>query len=283
MPSNVTKFIGAGARILQYHLYDANGYIAGPTGSVTKGANGVGPGRLLGIKTYPVAVPPPDAVPVSGDDAPLGTFLFPSAAVRSFLMKVAVADMTADGLFQSSNVVPRGNVSFQTYDLIDNVFPTVFLMLTEQAKSQITGSVGQAVWHTVVRPACQIQPLGRDGGFSERTAASYNYQVTASATDNTGWGETYSVVTHGTQGTYGLDFTTNYIPTAERMTGDGVTTVFNLLQTPASGTQNTDFLVFVNGIFQSSGITINQGLKTMTFGVAPANNAAIVVIYGFVI
>lgn len=287
MPNNVLSYIAAGFDRLEGHVLDTASIVAG-TGSITAGAAGAAGFRMVGVKTAEIAVPEPQAEPVTGDNAYLGGFIFPSNAVRAFTVEIAVNNMTNTGIFQQSNTINIGNSSVGFLDIVDPTYPTITLIGVSNAQSQASGTTGQGMFGGVIIPRCQIVPLGR-GSFSERSAASFRARVVISASDGFPWGETFTTGVHGTLGATLVEWTDTYRKSFHRFTGTGAVTGFGPLQYTPASTSLSDVIVYqidsVTGIptRKTTGVTVDTASKMLTFSVAPANGDKVVVFYSYVI
>jgi hypothetical protein len=279
--SNDFDWIAAGFDRIEGHVLDANGNIAGTTGTVTGGAAGSPGFRILGAKVAPIVAPNADAVPDTGDDAFLGSFLFPSAAVRQFQLDGAVSGLQINSYLGSGNVMQVGNSDLGFLDTIPFSPVNVALLVNSQAKSQVAGNVGQGIWSGIIVAKAQGIPIGRET-FSERAAGVFRWQFIFSLADRFPWGETFNTTVHGISQATLVQWSGNYRKGWHRFTGDGATVTFGPLKyTPASTSLN-DVIVYKNGYRQTTGITVNTTAKTLTFSVAPANNDVIAVYYDHV-
>lgn len=280
--TNDLSFITAGLDRIEGQVLDTNGIIAGTTGTVASGAAGSAGFRILGAKeAQNIGAPSPDIVPVTGDDAYLGGFIFPSAAARQFALVCAVMGFDVQGYLGSGSPYNIGNSSVGFIDVSPFAPVNVALITNNQAKSQQAGNVGNGIWSGYILPKVQGIPLGRES-MQERAAGAIRMAFIISPTDRFPWGETFNPSVHTISTAVYVPWSGNNRKAFQRFTGDNTTTVFGpLLYTPASSSLN-DVVVYVNGYRRTSGITISTTAKTLTFSPAPASNDVIAVYYDHV-
>jgi hypothetical protein len=283
--NNVVRYISAGFQRLDFHQLDSSGLPAGVTGVVTAGATGVGAGRLTAAKTMSITTPASEKVPVSGDNVLQGTFQFPSAEVRGFELAVAEDDFADRLSFQNIKTRNIGNHSFAGRDVAPFAMNNIMFIGVGNSQAQSPGVKGLGMYSGIFATRAQVMVRGRDS-FSERAAAAYLFDFTLGAMDTYPWGETFQIGNEGYTSSFAEDWTLAYPVTCHRWTQSSGVTVFFLAETPAS-TSLDDVLVYVldaagNAIRQTSGVTIDATLKTITFSVAPADGRTIVAWYGYV-
>lgn len=278
MPVNTYDFITAGLDRIEGWILDSNGVINGTSATTTKGATGNGYFRLYGAKALPLGVPEPETVPVTGDNAYLGGFVFPSAATRQFMLTAAVSGLKNNEYLGSGKFVNVGNSSLGFLDGKPFSPVDVALITVANAKSQQSGQVGQGLYTGYILAKVQGIPLGQETE-QERAAGQFRYMFIVSLTDAFPWGETFNQSTHGYEAASYIAWSSNSRKSMFRFTGDGATQTFGPLpHTPAS-TDVNDIVVYVGGYRRYTGYTVNTAAKTITFTPAPADTASIVVYY----
>lgn len=290
MANNVLKYIAAGFDRLEGQILDGNNIANGtsPSTQVATGAVGSPGFRITGVKTSAITVPEPDVVPVTGDDSYLAGFIFPSANVRSFDIEAAIEDLTNITYFQQTKTYNIGNASVGVLDIPTPTLPSISLIAVSNAKSEQTGSVGNAQFAGVLIPVCQIFPLGRTT-FSERAAGVFRARVVMTQGQAFPWGETFTTTNVGTTAGTVVEWSAPHRKAIHRFTGDNGTLTFGPLNYIPASTSLNDVIVYVvdatTGVptIQTSGVTINQAAKTLTFAVAPTTNSKIVVFYDYVL
>ncbi len=278
MPVNTYDFITAGLDRIEGWLLDSNGVINGTSATTTKGATGNGYIRLLGAKALPLGVPEPETVPITGDNAYLGGFVFPSAATRQFMLTAAVSGLKNNEYLGSGKFVNIGNSSVGFLDGKPFNPLDVALITVANAKSQQAGQVGQGLHTGYILAKVQGIPIGQETQ-QERAAGQFRYMFIVSLTDAFPWGETFNVSTHGYESASYLPWTSNYRKSMFRFTGDGATLAFGPLPHTPATTDVNDIVVYVNGYRRYTGYTVSTATKMITFAPAPADNASIVVYY----
>lgn len=279
MADNVKSLIAAGFEILEFHVLDSVGYASGATGTVASGATGAAAGRIKAVKTMDIQVSDPEAVNITGDDNFQGQFIFAPNQGPSFIIEMAINNLTNDAVFQSTTVEDLGNISLGVEQPADPSYPDITLLAVSRAKSKEVGTDGVSQYAGVIIPKTQIVPLGRSG-FNERGEATYRYRVIASTSDADPWGKTYTNATNGTTGAVIRPWSAANRVTTHRFTGDAATLAFVLSQTPAS-TSLSDVIVFKDGLRMTTGVTVVVATKTVTFSVAPATGSKIVIFYEY--
>jgi len=149
--SNDLSWLSGGFDRIEGHVLDANGIIAGTTGTVATGATGSPGFRIFGAKAFPAAVPAPVTVPDTGDDSYLGGFVFPSAAVRAARLTGAIQDLNVNQYLGSGNAYAIGNSEIGFLDVTPFSPVNVMLITTAQAKSQQAGNLGNGIYSGVRR------------------------------------------------------------------------------------------------------------------------------------
>jgi len=266
MPSSVRTF-QAGFAKLEYHILDSTGVPAGATGVCATGATGVAAGRYYRVKTANIQVPKPNPQPVTGDNGYGGGFNFPSLAIRSSDFLFAEQNLTADGIFQKTNVQTMGNLTMGLYDVSPFQLNQALFMATSDAQAQESGQVGSGLY-TLTYGVGSALPIGRDN-FQEQAVASNGITVTWNVLDRYPWGFTYGATENANQATLGVINGWQYPYTLHRWRIASGTTVVNLPVTPAGTTLNTDFFLYrraANGTVTQyiTGVTVSAVAKTVT-------------------
>lgn len=283
--ANITQYISAGFQRLDFHRLDSNGLPAGVTGVITPGATGAAAGRILAAKTMNVNIPAADAQPVTGDNILQGTFIFPSAAARSFDVEFAADDFLDREAFQGIKNRNIGNLSFAGRDVAPFALNNISLIAVSNASSKMSGSSGLGMYAGIFANRAQMILRGRNS-FAERAAAAYLGTVVLNLQDAYPWGETFQAGVEGYTQSYVEDWTHAYPVTVHRWKQTGALTTFLLGETPAS-TDLNDVLVYVldtNGIptRKTTGVTVSAAAKSLTFSVAPTDQYDIVAFYGYI-
>lgn len=280
MADNVKQYIQAGFEKLLLHILDDNGNPAGITGVAPTAGTMVGPYEIIGVQTSDIAIPEPDIVDVPGDDDVLGGFIFSAQTTPAFNIDIGTQDLTLEGAVQETNVENDGNISLGVLQPNAPQYRDVMLIGISRAKSKVSASDGVSQYGGIIVPKCNMVPLGRPE-FAGRTAANTRYRVKANKSTQTGFGHTFTNATHGTEAGVIRPWSAAQRLCVDRGTGDGATVTFPLSHIPRS-TSLADVRVRVNGAIQNSGVTVNVANRTLTFSVAPASNAVIIVGYEYV-
>ena len=275
-----TRAIAAGVQQAWFGFVsnDKNILLGGTTVAPAAGADGNHAIQIVGIQTAPTGVTESDVVPVLGDDAVLGAFSFQSETPVSFIMNTGENDLAKDALFQGSLVESFNGIDQGLVVPTTPQFPDGTLLIQGRAKD--TGNNGASAWVANLYLRVTVFPLDRET-FAGREAASYRYQVVAQPATNKPTGTTFTTTLNGYESSTIWKLKGANPFTFIRFTGNGALTTFTgLLKAPAG--VNATSIVAINGVQQDpSTYSYNVANKTITFTVAPANNAAIVVFYAY--
>lgn len=271
--------IQAGTQLAFVGQVDPFGFFAGQSGSVAGGANGESMARLLGIKTANPGPVEPESVNVTGDDTTLGAIDFGPNEVPTWIMELAAHNLANQALLQGTTVETLGGLKIGVLQPNDPNYPDVCIIYQGKAKSKDAGSDGVKAWAGYIIPLASVVPLGR-AEFTERAASVDRYKVTAQVASRKPWGVTINEAKLGTSGAPILPFTADNPIVMERFTGDGVTTAFNLVNTPIS-TVKTVVHNNTQPMTPTTDYTITVATKLLTFSVAPASGMKIEVLMEF--
>jgi len=280
--ANVTKFISAGLDRIEYMAVDSAGYLASATGATLANGSNSAMGRLIGAKAVPYTVPEAERVPATGDDAVLGTFQFASGDPSAFVLELGANDMDFTALAQGTLVEAVSNWSWGLVRPGTLTFTDICLNLVSQAKSQASGSLGAALYKSMVLPKCNLTALGMSG-IARRNAQTVRFGVTVNPTDRTPWG---ALMAEGTQGDTKADaweVTTDNRLSFHTFRGNGAATTVTLNNTPAAAAA-TAVKVFYDGVIQAytTNYTVNTGTRVVTFVTAPGAGVRVTIVYEYV-
>lgn len=222
----------AGNKYTFIAFLDSEGYAIG--GTPTAPANGAQSGarRVLGVKETPVTIPEPETVQATGDDDLIAEFKFNSIQPRTYIMTMAVGDLTLESYFAGTNVETIAGGSFVVNDVIDAPELMISLIHQQRAVQQDTGVRGAQAWAGYIIPQATATYLGRDS-FSERTPATYRIAITPQRATNFPWGVTFSD-NSGTEAGTVIDFQSSYPYHLVAFTGDNSTDDWTLDYQPIS-------------------------------------------------
>src|SRR5712691_1570371 len=99
--ADVQRYISAGFQRLDFHRLDQYGLPAGVTGVVVPGATLTAPGRISAVTTMNAATPAAVGVPILGDNALQGTFMYPNDQPRTFPVQFSEDDFADRQAFQN--------------------------------------------------------------------------------------------------------------------------------------------------------------------------------------
>ncbi len=291
MAVNVDKVIGAGLDRVFYGVVDSSGYLIGNTATAPVAGNQAGSAmaQLIKAKSFPFAPVDPDRPTATGDDGAAARFIFNPVDLPETNFTFAAGDLNFEALCQTFVVQDIGGYSFLGVQSGDGAtYADLCFLVTSQAKSQDSGSVGASHWENLLILKANVFPRGRIS-FEERAVASYEYAMVANyaAAHVTGLGFT-SVLNGGTQFA-ALRFTSTYRPIFQRWTGDNSQVEFNLAKNIAEDSAN-NIAVYVNGAAATwvTGVPgagefgITEGTTdVLKLGTAPGTDAKVVALYGY--
>jgi hypothetical protein len=281
MTVNLKEYIAAGFDQGWYMLLDSGGVVAGASGSVSAGAAGEAAARMKGVQTADLNIPEPETVDIPGDDIVQGQFIFAPGSLPSFTMETGVVDLTTGSRYQGTLVHDVGDLSYAIIQPNDPVYADVALLLTRRNKSKASGSDGVGGYEHCIIPRCNLVWLGAFP-LAGRQGAVNRFRVSVTTTDQPfATGVTMTNAVNGTSGGAIIIATSENPMTWHRFTADGVTTVFGPVgETPASSNLNKSH-VYLDGIRQSSGVTISTANKTYTITPVKGSGVKIPVFYEY--
>jgi hypothetical protein len=268
-----------GLRYVRVALRDTDGTIAIPSGWTTATAyNGLRAHKAVALTP---TVPEPNRVQAFGDDRVYHTFMLPpDEGVTGELRTTAfdtelVALITGTKQWGSS---PIRKVGLATDNQGEE--PSCICWGSAQAVD-IDPSSGTKVqaWQTYIFLDAQFTP--RPAARERASIGEMTYAMVANDSMTDEVGAQFSEATHGfteapfisviTRGKFGMC----------AWKGNGSTTVFNLPSGEYPLYSGSSPEVYVNGVRQTSGVTVNGTAGTVTFSAAPASGAKIVALYEY--
>lgn len=288
MAANVKKLVGAGLDRVMYGVVDSSGYLIGSTGTAPVAGNQTGSTmlQLLGAKNFPFTPVDPDRPTSTGDDGSLARFLFEATELPQADPTFGAFDATFDALIQGMITHDIGGFTFAPVQPDSPTYADMLFLVTRQAKSQDTGSVGASHWDNLLILKANVSPRG--SSFQERATAEEGYSMIGNYAEAYPWGLAFSSGNNGTTQMVAARFSSAYRPVIQRWTGDGAEDEFTLSATLANNAA-TDIAVYVAGVAQTWAAAdpgagageFDVASSTMTFGSVPADGAKIVAIYGY--
>ncbi len=277
MPANVLEWIAGGFKSAWYTKLDTDGFATGASGTVTAGATFSPGGRIKGARTAPIQLEAPPTVSVLGDNVVYGAFQFAPENVPNFTLELAVNNATFNSRAQSTATRNVGNASVEVIQP-QNFSPTDLAMwFIRDAKSQQGSTIGKGLYETILLSKATAYPLGAN--MSQREAANFQAQITINPSAGTPMGYTLSNTVEQTEVASGLRWTSDYPLFLDATLGTGALTLFGPLTFTPVSTSLSDMYVYVEGIRQTSGVTISVANKTLTFSSPPASDSRIEVWY----
>lgn len=275
--STTLKYVPAGLNYILWGYVNSSGYCTGNQSSLTAGdQDGAGLGRLYGAKTAPVEVNEPDYVESTGDDKTLMQHDFDSIELARGVIESAVVDLELEAALQSTQVRTFGEVKLGALQPSEVTRPDILLIVQGRAKSYDSGSRGQSRYSGYIIPMATLKPLG--GAKSERTPQNSRYGFTANIADTDPWGATLQTALAGTESLAVIPIGADNPVDIHVWKGDGIEQVFNLGRASISSAK---MYIWINGVAQLSGWTLDTDANTITFDSAPDSDAMITALYEF--
>lgn len=276
----MNKYIAAGTTLAFFGFVDTLGFLTGES-TTAPAVNVLSPmRRLLGIQSASPGLPEGEDVNIEGDDDVLGTISFAPNTTPAFVANFGAFDLATAAAMQQTAVEQLGSISLGVLQPNDPGSPNGTLIIQGKSVDKDDGTEGQAGWSGMIFPLVTAQPLGREE-FSGRTAASNRIKFTAQKAGKKPWGVTIADGDLGTNGASIIEFSNPNPLIMDRFTGNGAATSCTLTKAAASV---NDVFAFVNTqkLSHGSGLTVTPGSRTLTFTAAPASNAKVIILYGFV-
>lgn len=276
----MSKYIAAGTTLAYFGFVDSLGFLTGQSTSAPATGALSPMRRLLGIQSASPGVPEGDDVNIEGDDETLGTISFPSNTTPAFVANFGAFDLATAAALQQTAVETLGSIEMGVIQPNDPGLLNGSLILQGKSVSKDDDDSGLSIWSGMIFPLVTTQYLGRET-FEGRTAAVNRLKFTAQKAGKKPWGVTIADGDLGTNGASIIEFKSPHPLLMDRITGNGSTDSFTLTKSVAD--VNTVF-VFTNTqkLSNGSGITVTANSATLAFDSAPANNAKVIVLYGFV-
>lgn len=236
--TNVTKWVAAGARALQWSKLTTGGYLAGWEGKTAADTgDSSSMARHRGLQNFPWSLPEPTELNVPGDDGTRAVFLFDSDARPSFIMELADFDGDFYEAVTGLTRVTIGEweeypIAFEGMEL-----DPVCLMSSAQTKAQNAGKVGQKGYVHDILMNCECFPLFNPNQTKQHSPV--RYKVTCNSADVLPDGRTvssvYTTAPNGVLG--GIRVTTAELYSYSILVGDGAEDTITTANDPISATK----------------------------------------------
>jgi len=286
----VKKVTSAGAASVYYGAVDSTGYLIGSTATAPTAGNQTGSSmvQLEGVKNFPFVPNAPDRLNITGDDGAIAQFLWNPIELPTGDVTFAVSDQDFGALAESLLVHDIGGYSFLGIQPAAVTYQDLCLLVTAQAKSRTSGSVGSSGYYNYLIMKANAYYQGRDS-FAERAEAAFIYNLIANKADVYPWGLAFSDANNGDTEFVVMEFTSSYRPMIQRWTGNNVEVTFNLSKNIADDAANNIAvyeagvaITWVTGAPGAGQFGITEGATdTLVFGTAPVSGAKVVALYGW--
>lgn len=196
MTTNVEQFNSAGIERVYWAVNSPAGYPYGITGSIANGSD-ASMARIIGTQSFNLPLQPPRQVSIPGDDSVQAIYFFSAETLPNGDMVLGNIDLNLWAKSQGINVYADGDFDTVVGQPDSPTFNQLTLMTVSQAKSAMSGSVGNAGWYINIFPRVQLVPIGNQG-LSNAAGTSFTHQMIANVTDKLPWGQSFTVANHGT-------------------------------------------------------------------------------------
>lgn len=290
MAYNVKKVVAAGAASVYYGAVDSTGYLIGSTATAPEAGNQTGSAmiQLEGVKNFPFSPNAPERMNITGDDGAIAQFLWNPIELPQGDTTFAVSDQTFAALAMSTASHAIGGYQFLGIQPASVTYQDLCFLVTSQAKSRTTGSVGSSLFYSYLVMKANAFYQGRDA-FAERGEAAFVYNIIANKADRYPTGLAFTDSDNGDTEFVVLEMTSAYRPMFQRWTGNNSETEFNLAKNIAEDSAN-NISVYVDGVAatyaagapgaSAFGVT-ESTTDSIVFGTAPGSAAKIVALYGW--
>ncbi len=265
MPAVTGNHFPVGLRYASLFELNANGRINATSPSAVY--EGV---QIVGAQAFTVTVPEPRRITHPGDDRVLQTDALPPTEAASGELRVSRISYAANAILAGVNVNTIAESKEFPYGTDQQGFePLVGLHMYQQSVDE----TGSRRWRSFIFPKAKAIPTAP--GMSENPEPLV-YKVTPYIVTNRLWGTTLVLATDGIIETQVFEYMTQGKPKLVGWKGDGVEETF-VFPTAAPAFATTKVAVFVDGVLQTSGITVTTA--QVVFAVPPVANADISIWY----
>jgi len=266
MTAPVQKLFGVGLNAARYYALTAAGYPAATNTTAYAGVNIGGP------ISYEITLPSYTKIAHIGNNAILQQDQLPGTESSTGILRVSRYDSATVAALSGVKVETVGHTHMTPVKTSQQgLEPTVGLMVYQQAKD----NAGNRRWITYVLPKCVITPSLKS---MSREVGDIPYDITPMISTKTIAGTTLTATDNGCTSAEVNVYESNYRKAIVSWVGNNTAVDFDFpaaLQCVAASANNC--AVYVNGVFQSSGVTYDT--DDIVFAVAPATGAVIVAIY----
>ena len=265
MAAPTEKVLPYGLRYASVFELNANGTPKGTTH--TAGYEGL---QFKGSTAFDMTVPDARKLTGLGEDGITQVVFLPPQEGIDAVLNVEAADPALIALLDGTKAETLGETTIMGGGTNKQGFePRVGLMLYQAARGLETGA---SYWRTIIIPSAQI--VRKPGSMTAEKSIT-QYQVAPNRTSKHLWGPAFSNATNGfTHGQF-IEVWSNYPLRLAAFVGNNSAVEFPFpATTPAVSTDGV--MVFVNDAPVTTGIT--KAVDDLTFAVAPADGARIVIL-----
>jgi hypothetical protein len=273
MTNNVEQFNSAGIERVYWAVNSTAGYPYGIAGAIANGGD-AGMGRIIGTQSFALPLQPPRQVSIPGDDSVQAIYFFQPETLPNGDLVLGNIDLNLWAKSQGITVYADGDWDAIVGQPDSPTFNQLTLITISQAKSAMSGSVGNAGWMVNIYPRVQLVPMGNQG-LSNATATNFTHQMIANVTDKLSWGTSFSVANNGTTRAAVYTFYSENRVSLHTHVSNASDVAFTLDYTPAAATA-AKIKVYRNGTLLT--ITTDWSVSGSTITLVAAGSAGDVVI-----
>lgn len=274
---NIEKFFAGGFERAQVGVIDSNGYFIGSASTLANGADS----GMLNLENPNTATIPSTGVRLiqpEGGDTIAGRIALPGIAALQFTLGLAVQNLALEALAQGTKVYALEEYDFGVFDPETPTFATLCMLLSRKAGSAVNASPGVG-YENLLLPSVQIVPQGPGQFQTGENAALYNYEVTVNRASKYPWGQALTLNDQGALKAGGFPFWSENRVSMHAFRGDGTEDEIIVDYTPVSGTLNTKNFVHVDGVKETTDITITPATRLFDYGTPPSAGETVVIFY----
>jgi len=275
MAYNISQWISAGVDRGQWAYRDSTGYMVGTASTLANGSDsGMG---FLYVASAEYSVPEAEQVNINANDTRLGSFLFASSDASSFTLELGANDMAFIAAAQGTPIVTVGDWDMMQIRPGTLTFNNLILLLTSQAQSYESATVGAAGYRNLLLPNVRLTYLGATG-MTVRGEQTYRFTAVVNAVSVLPWGTAFATVTDGSTTADGREFISQNRVSMHTHRGNASDTTLTLNYTPAAN-DGAKVYLWQDGVAKTYTTDYTVSGTTFTFASAPGAGVKSTILY----
>lgn len=231
------KYVGAGLQILDWGYRNSSGYVIGAAATL---ANGSDSAMVNADGADILSLQPADyrIVAVPGDDANVGTFIFPPDSSPQGSLELGTFNSALAVAGQGTKIWTDGDYEMVTIGPKEFSINALVLIANSRAQSRDSGAVGNPIYLVQIWPNVQAVPRFANG-IQNATGMKWTHQLIANPSSKLPDGRALSLANQGATQAVGLQFASPYPVAMHTHISDGSDLTFTLGHVPvaANGTK----------------------------------------------